>query len=275
MVNKIAFIGAGSMAEAILAGIVAKEVLPAKQISVTNRQNQDRLNVLVNQYGVFASTNKEEVVSGADVVILSMKPKDVEAAIATVKPYIKEDQLVISVLAGVSTDFLSEQLSSSVPVIRTMPNTSATIGQSATAIAAGKFATDDHVAKAAELLTAIGTTTVVEEKDLHTITGLSGSGPAYFYYMVEAMETAAVNAGIDEKIAKELALQTISGAAQMLKQTGENPSELRKKITSPGGTTQAAIETLDQFKFQEAIEACITNAAKRSEEMGAAFKISK
>ncbi|WP_053217698.1 pyrroline-5-carboxylate reductase [Virgibacillus senegalensis] len=272
MFHKIAFIGAGSMAEAIMTGILAKGILQADQIWVTNKENKERLERLKNVYHVQCSKDKQQVVQGADVIILSMKPKDITEALEDLKAYITNKQIVVSVLAGVSTDYISEQLDKGCPVVRAMPNTSATIGYSATAIAGGKQAGQEHIHMVKSLFHAIGTTTVVEEDDLHTITGLSGSGPAYIYYFVEAMEDAAAEAGLKPEIAKELIIQTLVGAAEMLKNSDEQPSVLREKITSPGGTTQAGLETLEKYKYQEALMECIKQAAARSIELGSPYQ---
>ncbi|QTN01216.1 pyrroline-5-carboxylate reductase [Sediminibacillus dalangtanensis] len=273
MFNKIAFIGAGSMAEAIMTGILAKGFLQADQIWVTNKENKERLERLKNVYHVRCSIDKEQVIQGADVIILSMKPKDITEALEGIKKYVTDEQIVVSVLAGVSTGYISEQLEKNCPVLRAMPNTSATIGYSATAIAGGKQAEQEHIRLVETLFQTIGTTTVVEEEDdLHTITGLSGSGPAYIYYFVEAMEEAAAEAGLKPEIAKELIIQTLVGAAEMLKNSDEQPSALREKITSPGGTTQAGLETLEKYKYQEALMACIKQAAARSIELGSPYQ---
>lgn len=272
MFKKIAFIGAGSMAEAIAAGILAKGYLKPEQIYMTNRNNVDRLEKMRTKYQVQTSRDKQEVLRNADVVVLSMKPKDVTEALKSVQPFVTDDHIVVSVLAGVSTEYISDQLDSRAPVVRAMPNTSATIGFSATAIAGGKFANTNHIEKVKALFSTIGTTTVVEEKDLHAVTGISGSGPAYIYYFVEAMEDAAAEAGLKPKIAKELIIQTLVGAAEMLKSSKDQPADLRKKITSPGGTTQAGLETLEKYKYQEALMACIKKAAERSIELGSPFQ---
>lgn len=272
MFEKLAFIGAGSMAEAVLTGVLAKGVMDAPQIWVTNRSNNERLKHLSNLYHVQSSKNKQEVIQGAQVIILSMKPKDITNALHSIRSYIKSDQLVVSVLAGVSTDYISQELQNECPVLRAMPNTSAAIGFSATAIAAGQFAKDEHVETAKTLFQTIGTTTVVEEDDLHAITGLSGSGPAYIYYFVEAMEAAAAEAGLKQEVAKELIIQTLVGAAEMLKNSKEQPAVLRERITSPGGTTQAGLETLEKYKYQEALMECIKEAAARSIELGSPYQ---
>ncbi|MBB6454405.1 pyrroline-5-carboxylate reductase [Salirhabdus euzebyi] len=272
MVNKIAFIGAGSMAEAIITGILNKGVIKPHQVYITNKDNQERLDRLNIIYHVPCMNDKKEVMKEADIVILSVKPKDAQEALHSIRPFVKKEQLIVSVLAGISTEFIEEQLGVEVPVIRAMPNTSAAIGHSATAVAKGKHARKEHLENAISLFQTIGTTTVVEEEDLHAVTGLSGSGPAYIYYLVEAMEDAAQQAGLQKEISKELIVQTLVGAAEMLKTTQETPSALRKKITSPGGTTQAGIETLEKYKYQEALIECIKNAKARSVELGKLFE---
>ncbi|WP_085520581.1 pyrroline-5-carboxylate reductase [Tuberibacillus sp. Marseille-P3662] len=272
MFQKVAFIGAGSMAESIITGVLAKGFLSTEHIWVTNRDNQDRLERMKNVYHIQVTQDKQTAVNDADIIILSMKPKDISEAIQSIKPFVNKEQMVVSVLAGVSTDYISDILASGSPVIRAMPNTSAAIGFSATAIAGGRSVSDHHIDLVKTLFQTIGTTTVVDEDDLHTVTGLSGSGPAYIYYFVEAMEEAAAEAGLKQDVAKELIVQTLVGAAEMLKTSEDTPSVLREKITSPGGTTQAGLETLEKYKYQEALMACIKQAAARSIELGSPFQ---
>src|SRR5699024_5957073 len=175
--------------------------------------------------------DKQEVVTDAEVIFLSMKPKDLQSALDEIIPYLVPGQLIISVIAGIEESHIRELIGKNIPIIRTMPNTSAMIGASATGIAQGKYATDTHVEQAERLFQTIGTTVVVPEEKLHGVTGISGSGPAYFYYMVEAMEEAAAEVGLDDETAKELVKQTILGAGRMLEETGEPAGMLRKNIT--------------------------------------------
>ena len=272
MFNKIAFIGAGSMAEAIISGLIKKELLQADQIFVTNRNNQERLDHLHKHYQVQAIQDKETVINNADIIILSMKPNDVKSAIDPIKAYIKSNQLIISVVAGISIEYISEIIDKSIPVVRAMPNTSASIGFSATAIAKGKDVEDKHLKMSESLFKTIGTTTMIDEKDMHIVTGVSGSGPAYVYYLVEAMEKAAIEAGLDQSIAKSLITQTVIGAGEMLKHSGKSAEVLRKNITSPAGTTEAGIETLVKYDFQTAVIECVKNAKDRSIELGKKWK---
>ena len=269
--EKVAMIGAGSMAEAIISGILKKKFLPPELIWVTNRSNDDHLNRLKEKYGVMIAKEKEAVIRDASIIILAMKPKDVKEGLRSISHDVSGDQLVISVIAGISTDFISEHLPEGIAVIRAMPNTSAAVGQSATALAKGNYATDRHVEKAKALFSTIGSVSCVEEEDLHVVTGLSGSGPAYLYYLAEAFEESALRLGLDQGVAKELIIQTFVGAAEMLKKSELPPETLRQQVTSPGGTTEAGIQTLEDYQVKEAVYECIQSASKRSRELGKWF----
>jgi len=268
MFKKVAFIGAGSMAEAIIAGL-AKEsrLVEKKNIYVTNHQNDARLQELQDTYGITAIRGNDAVIQDAEIIVLSMKPKDLMNAVMEIKDLVHEGQVVVSVIAGATAEHIARLFGKDVPVIRTMPNTSAMIGYSATALSKGEHATDEQLQQAVALFETIGSAIVVDESEMHGVTSISGSGPAYFYFMVEAMEKAAEEVGLRPEIAKDLINQTIVGAGQMLKETREAPGVLRKNITSPGGTTQAGIETLASEHFQEAVISCVKRAYSRSKEM--------
>jgi pyrroline-5-carboxylate reductase len=265
--EKITFIGAGSMAEAIVAGLI-KDRWDTRKMVMKNREDRERLTGLQNKYGITPAQALKSAVEDADIIILAVKPKDAKDAVSALQPFIKEEQLIISVMAGISTLSITEWIKNDNPVIRAMPNTSAAIGHSATAVSKGQFASGEHVATAIKLFETIGTVTVVAEEMLHTVTGLSGSGPAYLYYMAEAMEKAAQDLSLPDDEAKDLIAQTLLGAALMLKNTDESPASLRKKVTSPAGTTEAGISMLEQYNVQEAIVECIKKAAARSVELG-------
>ncbi len=271
MKQNIVFIGAGSMAEAMISGMLQKELFLPGQISVMNRSNHTRLKDLSQTYGVTIGQNNEESIKNAGIIILAIKPKDVAEAVLAIKDFVSEKQLIISVLAGVATTTITDLLDKEVAVVRAMPNTSATIGKSATAISIGMYANENHLQITRQLFETIGIVTTVEEKDLHAVTGLSGSGPAYVYYLVEAMEKAADDIGLEKDIAKELILQTIIGAAEMLKRSPKQPATLRKEVTSPGGTTEAGIKVLEQYNYQQAMVSCIKRATVRSAELGEAM----
>ncbi|RXT05705.1 pyrroline-5-carboxylate reductase [Ammoniphilus sp. CFH 90114] len=274
--KKVCFLGAGAMAEAVLAGMLNKRIIKPGAVSITNRSDRFRLDELVYNFGVVADANqKDSSIQDADILILAMKPKDVASALEEIKHLTNPNQLVISVVAGITTTFITSLLGHQAPVIRTMPNTSATIGLSATGVCQGETATEEHLELAKHIFESIGMVAVVEEHQLDAVTGLSGSGPAYIYYLVESLQSGAVQAGLDEQVARELILQTLIGAAHMLKETGEDPAVLREKVTSPNGTTQAGLDKLRSFQFEEALVSCVLRATERSKELGAILSETK
>lgn len=266
--NNIAFLGAGSMAEAMIAGIRARSADNQEVIWVLNRNNKERLTFLNNAYSVQSEAAIETFAQKADILFLAVKPKDVFQALSSVRDHLRKDTLLISVAAGVSIDTLEMMTSSEMAVIRCMPNTSAAVGKSATALAHNKQVTKEQLQRAISLLETIGLVTIVSENQLDAVTGLSGSGPAYIYYLTEAMERAAKETGLREDEARELILQTIAGAAEMLKQSDKTPATLRKEVTSPGGTTEAGIKVLEDRSVQESFVDCIKEATRQSKRLG-------
>ncbi|TXK81366.1 pyrroline-5-carboxylate reductase [Paenibacillus sp. N3.4] len=268
---KIAFVGAGSMAEAIIRGLIEQQVAQPHHLYVMNHSDQNRLAYLCSEYGLHATSDsviKESYLREADVVVLCMKPKDVVTAFAELQPLLNEQQLLISVIAGLSIAKIETLLQSQMPIARTMPNTSSTIGLGATGMSFSLAANENNKQLATQMFEAVGIVTIVEEDKLEIVTGVSGSGPAYIYYFMEAMIKAAVGGGLTEEDARELTLQTVLGAAHMVQRTQEDPAELRRKVTSPNGATQAAIEALDRYHFSEAILQAVHSSANRSKEMG-------
>lgn len=272
MDKTIAFFGAGNLAEAIIAGITRSNIVSNEQVLVTNRSDNTRLDLLSEKYGVQCNRNKEEMIQEANIIILAMKPKDAGNYLNWLKDHIKPHHVVISVIAGLSIEQMEKTLGEGIPVIRTMPNTSALIGQSATAISKGSYVQLSQLYLAEELFQTVGITKIVDERDMHTITAIAGSGPAFFYYMVESMEKAAVEAGLDQETALELLTQTVIGAGKMLESSGENPEQLRINITSPSGTTEAGLNQLIANKFDKAVKACVNGARERSIEITNAQK---
>jgi pyrroline-5-carboxylate reductase len=270
--GRIGFLGAGSIAEAMLSGILKKGLLPADSLLVSNRNNQERLDQLVQSYQVNVTQDRKELVDTSDILILAMKPKDAAEALMELRGIVRPDQLVISVIAGVATSLIEGWLGVECAIIRTMPNTSSAIGLSATGLACNRFVTEEQLQLATLLFEAIGTVYTVAEEELDIVTGLSGSGPAYIYYLVEAMVGAGATAGLCRETARLLTLQTLLGAAHMLLDTREDPALLRKQVTSPGGTTQAGIEVLESYQFQEAVTSAILRATERSRELGAQYR---
>lgn len=269
---RLCFYGAGSMAEAIIQGLTERGLIAPERIGVMNRSNGGRLAELAERYGVSPLHDTGERLAWlreADIVFLAMKPKDAEAALAALRGVVTERQLLVSVIAGLPIATIGRLVGENVPVVRTMPNTSSTIGLGATGVSYSPNVPAEGRAVAETIFGAVGMTAVVDEPLLDAVTGVSGSGPAYVYYLMEAMIDAAGRLGLAPETARELTVQTVLGAAQMMRTTGGDPAELRRKVTSPGGTTEAAIAVLDESGFPDAVRRAVARAAERAGELGA------
>ncbi|MCM3710962.1 pyrroline-5-carboxylate reductase [Sporosarcina luteola] len=266
--GKLVFVGAGSMAEAIIAGILANEVMLPADIYVMNKSDDERLAHMQKTYGVSIVCQDRIALQNAELIVLATKPKDIKLAMDDIADYINDDAAVLSVIAGVSINTIENGLGFR-PIARSMPNTSATIGKSASGVSMNALVNVTMRNRILELLSSIGVVKEVDEDKLHIVTALSGSGPAYVYYMVEALEEAAIAIGLSNEVARELIIQTFEGAAAMLRQTGEEPEQLRKNVTSPGGTTEAGLKALEARLFKETIHDCLLSAERRSRELGA------
>ncbi len=269
--KKIAIVGAGSMAEAFISGILENGLIDRKNVWVTNNANQDRLKTLQERYGINGTYDMQALFAGADIVMLAMKPKDAASAIEFIREYLTEKMLLVSVLAGVSMSTIEALAQKELSIARAMPNTSAAVGKSATAIAVNDRVTEEQQETARQLFGTVGLAKLVEEDQLDAVTGLSGSGPAYIYYLIEAMEKSAVEVGLEKEMASELIVQTLIGAAEMVKNSSKTSFQLRKEVTSPGGTTEAGIRVLEESGVQQAIIACIKAATAQSKKMGDAL----
>lgn len=257
------------MAESMIHGWINKRIMKPEEISVMNRSDNDRLEFLHDEYGVnIVDENKTEL-KEAHFILLAMKPKDVEAALTGIKKKLTGNTVIVSVAAGVSIETIQRHVGN-FPVARVMPNTSAQVGKSATGVAWSKYVTVEQQHELRKLLSSIGSVTVVEEDQLHAVTGVAGSGPAYLYYFAEAMHEAGIDTGLSAADAKKLVRQTFLGAAEMMQQ--EDFAELRRKVTSPNGTTAAGLESLEINNFKDIVGQCVTAAANRSRELGKEFK---
>lgn len=260
------------MAEAIIAGMLKKGGFAPDAVHATNRSNRARLDELAQAYRIHADpAQKERYVREADILILAVKPKDIAATIDEIRPWTNPGQLVISVAAGVRTQTIYSLLGHDAPVVRTMPNTSAAVGLSATGICGGRTASPEHVRTAADIFTSVGEVFEVPEDRMDAVTAVAGSGPAFFYYVVESMLNGAVKVGLDEETGKRLLLQTLAGAAAMLQQSGKSPAVLREEICSPGGTTLAGLGVLQAREVDQAFIACVEAAANRARELADAL----
>ena len=268
MKMEIVCVGAGSMAESMIHGWINKRILQPEDISVMNKSDLARLEFLRDEYGVNIVETEKTELQHAQFVLLAMKPKDVAAALGAIKDNLTSDTVILSVVAGVSIAAIQKH-AGLLPVARAMPNTSARIGKSATGVAWSRQVTIEKQHALRDLLSSIGGVTVVQEEQMHAVTAVAGSGPAYVYYLAEAMTEAAVAQGLSLADATKLVRQTFSGAADMLQQG--DFGELRLKVTSPNGTTAAGIAALEKNGFKETIGECIKEAANRSQELGREF----
>jgi pyrroline-5-carboxylate reductase len=266
--QKVFFLGAGSISEAIIKGMVGACLLPPEHITVCNRRHVARLEELQKRYGVSVCQNKQADIAQADILVLAVKPYDLVNALQEITAMVGPHHLLLSVVAGASTHLIERCLQMSPPVIRAMPNTSSSVQASATAICQGQWATSHHLEIAQDLFSAIGISVVVEERLMDAVTGLSGTGPAYFYYVVEALLEAGQACGLPAEVCRALLIQTLHGAATMLRETGEDPRELRHRVTSPNGTTMAAIATLEEGSASRLFLHAVQRATQRASEMG-------
>lgn len=266
----LAFLGAGAVTQALVRGLLTSGVVAPHEIRVTNRADRERLDSLAHTFGVRCSRGKRETLLDARTVILATKPSDATTCVGQVRPYLTGRPLVISVVAGLKTSIIEDLLPQGIPVVRAMPNTSCGVGESATAISGGRWATAEHLDVAKALFGVVGVVEQLAEDCLDAVTGLSGSGPAYIYLMLEAMIEAGKSLGLGQDVSFRLALQTIRGAAATVQITGEDPAELRRKVTSPNGTTMAALAVLDRVGFKQGVIEAIQRAAARSAELAPA-----
>ena len=266
----IALLGVGMMGENLLAGLLAGGV-PAGDIVGTDVR-PERQQQIAEAHGVRVVADNTEAVRGADTVIVVVKPYDVAAVLDGISGSLAPGALVVSLAAGVELAVLEAHLPAGQPVVRVMPNTPASVGEGMSALSGGTSATTDHLDRASGLLAAVGRVVVVPEKHLDAVTAVSGSGPAYVMYVAEAMIDAGVLLGLAGDIATTLAAQTLYGSAKMLRDSGTHPTELRQNVTSPGGTTAAALRTLDDRGVKAAFLAALEACRDRSQELAAAAR---
>ena len=264
--KKVAFIGAGAMAEALVKGLLATGKLSGGQCTLSDIA-YDRLKHLSGLYSVNVTTDNSIAARQADILILSVKPQVIDRILSEIKYSICSNTLVISIAAGVKLSRLEENLPG-IPVIRVMPNTPAAVGAGMTAISLGGLASSEHGKLALTLFEAVGKAVIVGEELMDAVTGLSGSGPGYAFIMIDALADAGVNVGFNRQTAIMLAAQTLLGAAKMVLDTGEHPAKLRDMVASPSGTTIAGIHTLEKCGVRAALIDAVAAATKRSVELG-------
>ena len=265
--KKIGFIGAGNMGSALIGGLAKSYLVDTASIIVSDIDPERRERV-ARDFGIRSTSDSHEVVDFADVVILAVKPNVVTKVLAEVGGEIRADQIVISICAGISTSFIQSHLPNHPPVIRVMPNTPALVGAGISAVSGCAIAEPEHVAVARAILSAVGEVLELQEKHLDAVTAISGSGPAYFFYLMEKMEAAGLAEGLPSGVALQLVKQTALGAAKLSAESKQTPRQLRQNVTSPGGTTEAAIYLLEKKNVGQYLVQAVREAAKRSRELG-------
>ena len=257
---KVGFIGGGNMASAMIGGMIRKGVVSEDDILVSVRTEKS-VERLTNQFGVRATTENEAVVAGSDLVFLAVKPTQIKNIINLVKNFISPEKLIVSILPGKSLQWLETEIGKPTKLIRTMPNTPALVGEGMTGVCANDLVTEEELQFVLTLLKSFGRAEVVPEYLMDTVTGVSGSSPAYVFLFLEALADAAVAEGMPRKQAYEFAAQSVLGSAKMLLETGMHPGELKDMVCSPGGTTIEAVAVLEREKLRSAVidatRACI------------------
>ncbi len=264
---KIALVGGGNMGEAMLAAVLTKALAKPESISVSDISSS-RLDYLKKQYAVMVTPDNVEAVSGKDIVILAVKPQNLTEIMDELKGKIVSSQLVLSIIAGAKINTISQGLAHSA-VVRAMPNTPARVGEGMSLWTATPNVTKEQKQSVKAILGAMGKELYVEDENyLDMATAISGSGPAYFFLMVEALVKAAVEIGLPPDTAQEIVVQTMLGAAKFIQTSGGAPAELRKKVTSPGGTTAAALAQFEKGDFNELVKKAVKAAYERAKELG-------
>jgi pyrroline-5-carboxylate reductase len=262
----IAVIGLGNMGGALVSGMLRAGVVKPQHILATDI-DQDRLVKAHEDWGIRTSGDNRQAVGEADTILLAVKPQVIGSVIDELTGAIRASQVVISVAAGVATRSIESRLGE-VPVVRVMPNTPALVGAGMSALCAGRYAGSEHLAAAVELLQCVGETVVVEEGLMDAVTGLSGSGPAYVFVLIDALADGGVKMGLPRPVALRLATQTVLGAARMVAETQQHPAVLRDKVASPAGATIAGLHKLEEKRFRDALISAVQAATLRSAELG-------
>jgi pyrroline-5-carboxylate reductase len=264
--SRVAVLGAGKMGGILVKALIEKHQLAPVRVRATV-QHESRAHELSHKLGVAISTDNLAAVKDADVIFICVKPQVVQELAEQIRPGVSAKQLVISVAASVHTSQIEAALGGNIPVVRAMPNTPCVLGQGMTAICKGSFATAEHVETATRLFNVIGRTVVVDEKHMDAVTGLSASGPAYIYIILESLAEAGVKVGLPRDVATLLAAQTTLGAATVVLETGDHPALLKDAVTTPAGCTIDGIMELEEGKLRVTLIKAVVKAAQRAKEL--------
>jgi len=263
---KLGFIGVGNMGSAIVKGVLGKKLLQPQNVFITDI-DKSRVSALKEELGISVAEDIDKLLEKVDVLLYAAKPQDVPKIFPQISSAISPPQWVISIAAGVKIGMLESYLPDNIPVVRVMPNIAASVGEAAAAICGGKCVQDEHIKKTEDIFNAVGKAIVIEEKLMDAVTGLSGSGPAFIFLIIEALADAGVQTGLSRQNANILAIQTVLGASKMASATGMHPAVLKNMVTSPGGTTAAGLHELERNGLRCAIADAVMAAVKRSVEL--------
>ncbi len=267
--QRITFLGAGNMANALIRGLI-RSGEKASNITATVKR-EERKAELEKTHGISVGFDNLAAARDADVVVLAVKPQAMDKVLVQIAPVIDAKKLVISVAAGVPIAAIERRFSKGARIVRSMPNTPALVGLGATAVSGGEHATSKDLELAKKLFDAVGTTWVLDESQLDAVTGLSGSGPAYIFLIIEALSDAGVKVGLSRHVALKLAAQTVYGSAKLLLETGEHPGTLKDQVTSPGGTAIAGLHTLEAGGLRTTLMNAVESATLRAKQLGDSF----
>ena len=265
-VRKLTLVGAGKIGEALLSGILSSQLVPVSSV-VAADADQTRADYIGEKYGVKAHTNNRQAVAGADLVLLCVMPQRVRDVLREIRKTVRKKALVISVAASVRTALIEQELDRGVRVIRAMPNTPCLIRQGMSALCRGKHASDEDLKMAQAIFGSMGRTVVVDERHMDTITGLSASGPAYVYLIIESLAEAGVKLGLPRELSTELSAQTLLGASAMVLHTGEHPAKLKDVVTTPAGCTIDGLLELEEGGLRVTLIKAVVRAAERAKEL--------
>jgi pyrroline-5-carboxylate reductase len=265
----IGFLGAGNMAEALIRGLLRGHA-EAERIFASGPR-PERMTELAQRYGIQTTVDNLSLVDRADILVLAVKPQIMRKVLDQIADRVRPDALVVSIAAGIPVAAIETRLRPGTRVIRTMPNTPALVDAGATAISAGGHATADDLAAAKRIFDAVGVTVILDESQLDAVTGLSGSGPAYIFLILEALSDAGVKVGLSRRTSTLLAAQTVLGSAKLLLETNEHPGRLKDMVTSPGGTAITGLHTLEHGGVRTTLMDAVEAATKRSHELGQAL----
>ncbi|VBB06185.1 pyrroline-5-carboxylate reductase dimerisation [Lucifera butyrica] len=265
--KQIGFIGGGAMAEALIKGMLKAGLVQPNQITVSDVV-ADRLSYLTNTYDISPCADAQQTAGKVDILFLTVKPQVINNVLDTIAPAVSKSTIVISIAAGVTIATLQNKLPAGIAIVRVMPNTPVAVGAGMSAISLGKYANPQTGELAAAIFASVGRVVTVEESVMDAVTGLSGSGPAYAFVLIDALTDAGVRVGFSRQNALLLAAQTLYGAAKMVLDTGEHPAKLRDMVTSPGGTAIAGVHMLEQKGVRAALIDAVVAATNRSREMG-------